>query len=459
MGLRSVITITTAPPGGGKSYVRCARYLVDEYLVETDGRVITNFPIGLVPPHHPFPPAFEGERFIDRIAAAVAKKKKCSPEQVADRIELIPDHVLKTWADQESGPWDWFAEADIDGAHIAIDEIHVYCGRFSKRPIKDKWAKWLGEIRHRGATVELITQHEDKIARELLVDIGAKLQVVKKDDEREPFFGILMGDWYELRAKFLTGRYTSCVAEIESRDVAGEWKQNRVRRWWMDPDYFRFYDSHNAPHSGNGAGASSQKKEFQRRSWYGLLLWFLLRNFEPLFLRGLGVAAIVWACSFGGVQWGIQSFMAWTKSFAMKNGGAKLEAMAAPAPSPAPVEPARPAPRVASPAQTADGKRAVERAFVEIERQREAFQIGLMTDREVTFRGGYTYALGEEIDVGPYRGKIVERIEWTKRAVRLSDGTWLRMAVNLDAGRDDRMQIPNLGPAPLARGSGTADVR
>lgn len=471
MSLRSVITLTTSPPGGGKSYIRCARELVDHFLVETDRRFITNFPIGRVPDHHPFPPQYEGETFIDRIAAEVAKKRRCEVAEIRDRIEMIPEHVVKTWVDGTSGPSEYFANRDIQNSHIALDEMHVYAGKFAKTNVRDQWAKFLGEIRHRGATIELITQAEDKLAKELINDIGAKLQIVKKDDEREPFFGILMGDWYELRAGFLTGSYTSCVAELEFRDGVDKkgnsvWKLNRVRRWWMTPDYFRFYDSHNAPHSGKGTGASSELKEFQKRTKLGLLKWFVLRNFEPLAIRLVGTVLVFWLLLGGGFLWALESFTGSLKAMANKNGVAShvqkpsvpsgtIEGSVSSTSVP-------PSPATTNLKASGDAVKHAERRAEKAERSlSDSFAIGLLTQSEVTFRGGYTYAVGDLIDFGPYAGRSVSAIEWNKRAVRLSDGTMLRMAVALDAGSSAGVYKPGevKSEAPMARGNPGPHVR
>jgi hypothetical protein len=477
MGLRATTLLTTAPAGSGKSYVRCARFLVDEFLRETDGVHISNFPIGLVPPHHPFPPTFEGETFIDRIAETVAKARKCDPQQIRDRLEIIPDEVLETWRDEKSGPWEYFADQDLTGAHIALDEIHNYCGTKAKRETKGKWSKWLGEIRHRGATVELISQHESKIATEIKHEAGGLIQVVKKDDELDPLFSIHLGDWYELRAKFLTGKYTSCVAQIEKRDEAGKWKVNSIRRWWMTPDYFRFYDSHNAPQSGSGTGTSAPKKEFEKRSALGLIRWFVFRNLPQVFTRALMGGVFSWLILLGGLTTMLKGFVATMGKFTK----GKASAVAA-VEAPQPVSPLREEIKptavkleataratgtssrtMSSGVEAAERQRAAEvlqaaqERTAELERTiKQSFAIGLMTENEIAFRGGYSYAVGQTIDFGPYEGRTIERIDWQRRAAKLDNGTWLRMAVAIDAapsapgpGGPRRVQPPARSKEPL----------
>ncbi len=47
MAMNSVITITTGVPGAGKTYVRAARFLVDDFLINSNGIHISNFPLNI----------------------------------------------------------------------------------------------------------------------------------------------------------------------------------------------------------------------------------------------------------------------------------------------------------------------------------------------------------------------------------------------------------------------------
>ncbi len=58
-----------------------------------------------------------------------------------------------------------------------------------------------GELRHVGATIELITQAEGKLAKEFKEEAERQVIVSSSDTRREPIFGIEMGDIYQLLAK------------------------------------------------------------------------------------------------------------------------------------------------------------------------------------------------------------------------------------------------------------------
>jgi hypothetical protein len=53
--------------------------------------------------------------------------------------------------------------------------------------------------------------------------------------------------------------------------------------------------------------------------------------------------------------------------------------------------------------------------------------VKLCTDDSVVFYEGYSYRVGETIDFGSYKGKKVQKIDWSRRIVYLSGGVVLRM--------------------------------
>jgi len=473
MGLRSVVAITCAPAGSGKSYVRCARFLVEEFLPEREGVHYSNFPLGQVPAHHAFPPEREGQTFIERIADAVAKKTGKAAADYERRIVTIPDETLERWRDGTSGPWETFHDVELTGAHIAIDEVHVYCGAKHPKPIRQKWQAWLGEIRHRGATVELISQHENKIATELVYEAGAKISLVKLDDERDPFFGILLGDWYELRAKFITGEYTACVMEIEKRDVDGKWRENNRRRFWLRPEFFRFYDSFSAPQSGSGQGSSTPAREFQKRTAAGLVRWFVVRNLVPLFSR-MGMALFVVWLVCGGGSMILDRFLGATRAIAEKNQAATKTPPKDPgriyangvrvthdgqvfakdgtkigADGKAIAKQARPT--LPSPALPRSAERIAAREAVKMwnepppPEEVRAWDVVLMTPEEAVTRCGVVLTPGVKANDGPYRGQVVERLDYANRSVHLKDGRVLRLVRPADS---ERVPVARARPVP-----------
>jgi len=293
MGARSVVTLTTGPAGSGKTYVRCSRFLCDEWLPERSGIHYSNFPI-----------------FRDKVAEFVSKRTGKTLDELLERMQIIPDEVLNSWISGQSGPWDYFKSKNLDGCHIAIDECHNFCGAKTHQKIRARWQAWLGEIRHQGATVEFLSQSPEKVAREIHYEAGLRLSLINSEDRRDPFLGILLGDWYELKAKFISGDYQTVVWEVERRNVDGKWVQQNQRRFTLDPEYFDFYDSFSRPVQG-GVKSQGQPREFQKRSRSGIVWWFFKRNALSIVPRGLLVGGVIYLCTGGStplLNWMVKGF-------------------------------------------------------------------------------------------------------------------------------------------------------
>jgi hypothetical protein len=149
--------------------------------------------------------------------------------------------------------------------------------------------------------VEFLSQSPEKVAREIHYEAGLRLSLVNSEDRRDPFLGILLGDWYELRAGFITREYETTVWEVERRSVDGKWVEQNKRVFALDPYYFDFYDSFSTPVQG-GHKSTGQEREFQKRTRRELLWWFFKRNAFAIVPRCMLVAGLIYLCS-GGSTW------------------------------------------------------------------------------------------------------------------------------------------------------------
>jgi hypothetical protein len=314
MQYNSVVIFTTGAPGTGKTYSRCARFLYQHWLPERSGVHWSNFPAKI-------------EKFTAKFPDA------------AERIKIIPQEELDRWARFQSGPWDFFRDKDLEGAHVAIDECHNFIKRHGEGSGRNaqEWEQWLGEIRHRGCTVEFLSQDPHKVHKCVEIHAGVRISLVNSEDRRDPFFSILLGDWYEMRA-LVSREYETRIWQLEERRVNGRWITSHRETFALTPFYFDFYDSFNRPQSGGGK-ASGQEREFQKRSPVGLLCWFARRNLWRLASRTAIVAVFVWVCFMGGMNWLIFRYM----SFSNAMGKAQHRASAV---SSAPAEPGKPAEKV-----------------------------------------------------------------------------------------------------------------
>lgn len=272
MAFREQLTITTAPSGAGKTYVRCARFLVNEFLLYEKGVSWSNYPVNV---------DTIADHFVekDNLSDQAAEEKR---EEINQRIRIIPAEELKDWQHGLSGPWQYFADLDLTGAHISIDEAHLYFITEAKNTNVPQWQEWIGAIRHAGATVELVTQTPAKIPVKIQQEAGAEITLIDTQGARDPYFKILLADWYELKAK-LFGSYVSYFVEVRKKRYGKKWKVEQTIAHRRDPKFFAFYNSFNQ--IGQVQGSEAQKHEYEKRGWLSLIKWFYVRNFMTITLR------------------------------------------------------------------------------------------------------------------------------------------------------------------------------
>lgn len=442
----ATIVMTLGAPGCGKSYSRCARFLVDYWLKEKKGIHYSNFPVNR-----------------ERIAAVISKKDS-GPEfdAIINRIHVIPEAVLKSWMRGESGPWEYFADKELDGAHIAIDECHQYIRRQGGRGYIDvikKWEDWLGTIRHKACTVEFLTQDPHKVAKCIEIHSSVRLQLINSEDRRDPWFGVLLGDWYELRAGFVTREYETVIWEVEERRLLGRWKAQETLKFRLDPYYFQFYDSFNAAsHDGSKAPAAPER-EFQKRSRLGLVGWFVRRSWARVALRFVILGVLGWLMTGGGgtvAAW----YSSWSTAIAAKNGVSfpknRAETFATKVPSQPPVASSEAVPtpariRTKPPAivPTARAEIITESAIVPLPRSVRVVTAEPHLNNEAKVekvanpsaarrlvlisRDGGVLSDGTRLKVGAMFGcDAVATVDWDERAIVLASGRIVRVGGSFD---------------------------
>lgn len=488
----SVIEYTTGPSGTGKSYSRVSLFLITEFLPERTGRFFTNVNLGRVPDDHPFKPepwtdthgrTRTRTSFIRRICNEAAKRYGGHPNDYAKRVRRIPPSVCKGWRiwktqeeqDRNSkkpgdGPWVYFNDMDLSASHIQIDEIHIYCPKDGSRKKPIEWMDWLGEIRHRGCTVEFMTQFIDKANPKIINEAGLRRVLTKTDIVRDPFFGIPVGSWLELRAKFLTGTYDVAISSTEKMRVVEGWQTMHAFKFRFKPEYFAFYNSHERPQKGGKAG-KEDKKQFQLRTKKGLLWWFIKKYPGQLVSRFAVLGTMIWLCFLGGgpflMTWFMTVFMVGlagdqaqaqeqqptpeiqhaeivddaqpTNALPIETDTTTPELVVPPV---EPVDDPDPTPEQSDELQELRDQLAALQESRELliqekeqlaERRRAGTAVVMITPTEVTFRNGYSYALGEVIDYGEYEGSIITAINYSRRAVTIDENIILRM------GRDDSL--------------------
>lgn len=408
---RQTSTVLTAPAGTGKSYMVVAD-IVDQILPLSDLRIWTNLFFGVVPESHSVPPAFTGETFLDRMQSYVDAKYPAAKISVSDRVLAI-DRVLldRSKLDEDHA---WLKDWDVGNSVIILDEAHNFAGAKHSKNSKRQWQEFVGELRHRGASIIFVTQHPGKLAAEIIAEAGLRQALVDAEEERDPFFGIKLYYWYELRAK-ITGVYDSCFVRIDLRDIDGRKSiRSNVERVKRRQEIFALYDSASAPEAGGVANASQTVREFQRRSFLGLLLWFVGVNWSR-FIKPCAFALFMASLIFYGedIFAGVVSLLG-APGKANKVEREKQEKVVKVAAS-ASAEVGAELDIVRAELQAVRGRLA-ELEAVPVVVQLVAFDWCVV--------GGVVYKVGDVVDGGVYKGKAIEAIDFRKRAVRV-DGKWL----------------------------------
>ena len=281
MAVRAQFILTTGVSGSGKTYRRCAHFLVNDFLPNHTGVHISNFPINM-----------------DALEAYCIKNNIC--KNVRERVRIIPEDVIKTWLSGESGPWDFFTEGDLSGCHLALDEAHNFCSKKSKPYHRERWGRWLGELRHLGMTAEFLTQAEGNMANEIMNQCEIRLEIINGENRIDPVMHMRMSDWYELKAK-ITGKYIAPSFELEYMQMMGKWKVMQERKFFREPEIFELYDSFSKPVAGNASG-HSELRHYERMSWPRFLLWFFGSNASTWFRLFVIIGLMSWLMFFGGVK-------------------------------------------------------------------------------------------------------------------------------------------------------------
>ncbi|MDP0495007.1 MAG: zonular occludens toxin domain-containing protein [Verrucomicrobiota bacterium JB024] len=484
--MNTVAYLTTAPMGGYKSYTRGPSFVMDEWLPQHDGVLYTTIPLN-----------------VDEIVIEAGKRLNMDEATVRSRIQVLPRETVDKWTEDDgvSGPWEMDYQK-LKGAHLQFDEFHHYAPRTGEVERRRLWREWIAEIRHEGATIEFLTQDIDAMDDRILRMIALRKELVNQETERDPYFHIPLGDWYELKAK-LFGYWSPCIWEIEKRKVDRKWVSTGFqRRVYPKPRYYELYDSYSKPHrrqreeaqedgeeeTTEQAGSSRNKKQWERRSWPSLLRWFFARNWFSVSSRLAAFLIIMWLCFGGGGVWAIGKVMAFTKSIPAHAAG-KITGDTPGEDSPPADKPTQPLAANAKTPEKPEAQRLIElnpvmlttdfkkegkREYhvqdllkVVMERELLYAEIDALNDRirileneaakltmigkrqdgnlYAVFESGRWYKIGETLEESGYYGKKIKKIDWWEGALTLHTGE----RVFVDRVPDDEERRSSLGTAAM----------
>lgn len=401
------------------------------------------------------------------VAALVGKPV----EEIEPRLKLIPAEELKTWVDGKGGPWSFFADKEIKGAHIAIDEAHRYFGKKHSKPHLAALGEWSGGLRHHGATAALITQHEFKLSTDARNEAGVQTRIFSPSQRKEAFSGAKWYDVLQLLSKFRKRKIGLTIVRegVQQGRTARDFASDGFRYIFHRPEYYAAYDSfNNIQAEGADDGADNRpKEEWERFSWPRLLLWYLERNFIPTAIRALLVGFVVWLFALGGLSWTVESVFAAASSSMDVMSGQPEQGKAVSGKGKS-AQAGEPQPTLADPRdiqlqQLAEVNRTMAMKLQEAAVYAEEIT-GLVAVVGDTcyWADGSSGQVGSVVETGPFAGKMVDSIDPKKGVVRLAGGIALRVGV-LSPDQSQRLRSWREGaalggpqsPAAGAPGSGT----
>jgi hypothetical protein len=344
------------------------------------------------------------------------------------------------------GIWTYFEEIDISNSRIVIDEIHNFCGDSTPRTIKREWSKWLGEIRHRGATFRCISQAPEKVAKEIKREAQVELTLWNTAGEKDCFFKIELGDWMELYAGILGGTYRTAV--FETTILKNGHKKNRrekPRFFTIKPEYFELYDSFSAPIAHGGKKFEGFQHEYEKRTKAELLKWFIQKNIYQISTKAiicsLVLSFMVYVYAFNGHEQIIKGLMSamnmgnpYKKNKKKKSGNKKFTVK-----NTVKKKQDEPPPEIyknnpiAKKLSTKNRELKTKIEQIEIENEKlkkqieEQSKIILLTPKSIILNSGQEYLINETIKNGKYKNKKIIEIDWKKRNVKFEDNTIINM--------------------------------
>jgi len=360
-------------------------------------------------------------------------------EEIEPRLKLIPAEELQTWIDGKGGPWSFFADKEIKGAHIAIDEAHRYFGKKHSKQHLSSLGEWSGGLRHHGATAALITQHEFKLSTDARNEAGVQTRIFSPSQRKETFSGAKWYDVLQLLSKFRGRKIGLTIVRegVQQGRTARDFASEGFRYIFHRPEYYAAYDSfNNIQAEGAHDGRDNRpKEEWERFSWPRLLLWYVERNFLATGIRAFALALVFWLFCLGGLTYTVDSVFAAASSSVGVMSGVPSSGRTSGAAKGVPHSSIEPQPTLADPRDiqmkelAAINRDMASRLMEAANYAEELTGLVAVVGESCYWSDGSSGKVGDRVETGPFLGHTVLSIDQKKGRVELSGGVVLRVGV------------------------------
>jgi hypothetical protein len=191
------------------------------------------------------------------------------------------------WVETGKGPWDVAGETELY-TYFVIDECHQLIPRTGNVDYRRKFRLWLKTLRHEGCEAVLLTQNKLDFDKDTMLLVSEWVECRSLEDERDPFFGIPLGDWYQIKAAF-EGRYSPVMVR-EELGIGRDGKESSRNRSAIEinPEVYRLYNSYSTERKG--ARSLRKREPFEKYGRLGVFPWFFFRNLFRIFTGKLAKA-------------------------------------------------------------------------------------------------------------------------------------------------------------------------
>ena len=244
---------------------------------------------------------------------------------------------------------------------------------------------------------------------------NVRIHISKIAQDRDPMFKVTNGDWWTLFYGLFNREYKDISNQREmKKDENGKFDSKRSydEKFFLRPEYFEVFKSNADTQTGRAGGRESRLPHEYLSRWQ-CVKYFVVKNAANVMtapmMRVFWVVGSI-TCAAAITLYFITNSYLWGST-------------------PVPTKPKKEVSEVkeAEEEQPEAEEKESEAETVEQVKEPPKSEVVAMGDDEVIFESGLVFKVGEKIDDGQYKGKIIVGIDRAKRRFHLSDGSFVQL--------------------------------